>query len=287
MLGDNAYPWGTDIEYQAAVFEMYPTMLRKSALWPTFGNHDAISADSSTQSGPYYEIFSMPTQAEAGGMPSGTKAYYSFDYANLHFICLDSQGSSRLTTGAMMTWLRADLASTAQRWIIAFWHHPPYSKGSHDSDIESRLVEMRQNALPILEAGGVDLVLTGHSHSYERSFLLDGHYGLSITLTARMIRDSGDGRVGGTGPYRKPTSGPAPHEGAVYAVAGSSGQTSGGLLNHPAMFISLNRLGSMVLDVSGNRLDALFLRENGAIDDRFTVIKGTAPAEMVAPDSSL
>ena len=37
---------------------------------------------------------------------------------------------------------------------------------------------MRQNALPILEADGVDLVLTGHSHSYERSFLLDGHYGV-------------------------------------------------------------------------------------------------------------
>ena len=51
----------------------------------------------------------------------------------------------------MLTWLQNDLASTAQPWIIAFFHHPPYSKGSHDSDTEIELREMRQNALPILE----------------------------------------------------------------------------------------------------------------------------------------
>ena len=39
-------------------------------------------------------------------------------------------------------------------WVIAYWHHPPYTKGSHDSDTESELIEMRQNALPILEQRG-------------------------------------------------------------------------------------------------------------------------------------
>ena len=63
-----------------------------------------------------------------------------------------------------MTWLKADLAATTQPWIIAFWHHPPYSKGSHDSDTEVRHVEMREAALPVLEAGGVDLMLSGHTH---------------------------------------------------------------------------------------------------------------------------
>jgi 3',5'-cyclic AMP phosphodiesterase CpdA len=67
----------------------------------------------------------------------------------------------------MLTWLQADLESTTQDWIIALWHHPPYTKGSHNSDTETELIEMRQNVLPILEAGGVDLVLTGHSHCYE------------------------------------------------------------------------------------------------------------------------
>jgi predicted phage tail protein len=137
--------------------------------------------------------------------------------------------------------------------------------------------------LPILEAAGVDLVLTGHSHSYERSFLIDGHYGASSTFTASMQKDGGSGREDGTGAYRKPSAGPAPHEGAVYAVAGSSGQTSGGTLNHPAMFISLNVLGSMVLDVDGNRLDAVFLDSTGVRRDYFTLVKGTTLAPPAAP----
>src|SRR5438552_16877275 len=135
-------------------------------------------------------MFTLPKAAEAGGMASGTEDYYSFDYGNVQFICLDSMTSDRSPSGAMMTWLQNDLASTTLNWIIAYWHHPPYSKGSHNSDTEQQLIEMRQNANPILESHGVDLVLTGHSHSYERSFLLDGHYGTSNTLTSAMIKDS-------------------------------------------------------------------------------------------------
>ncbi|HZM71402.1 MAG TPA: metallophosphoesterase family protein, partial [Candidatus Cryosericum sp.] len=248
MLGDNAYSDGTDGQYQSAVFSMYPEMLRTAVVWPTLGNHDAHSADSGTQSGPYYSIFTLPKRGEAGGLASGTEAYYSFDYGNIHFICLDSADSNRSTSGAMLKWLQADLTATDQNWIIAYWHHPPYSKGSHNSDSESELVQMRQNALPILEQGGVDLVLSGHSHSYERSFLLDRHYGSSSSLTSAMKLDGGNGRVDGTGAYEKPSPGPAPHEGAVYVVAGSSGQTGGGSLNHPAMFVSFNTLGSVALD---------------------------------------
>ena len=274
MLGDNAYPDGTDSQYQSAVFNMYPDFLARTALWPTLGNHDGHTADSDTQSGPYYDIFTLPSAGQAGGLPSGTEAYYSFDYANIHFICLDSYESDRSPEGAMMTWLRADALSTRQDWTIAFWHHPPYSKGSHDSDREIELVDMRRAALPILETAGVDLVLSGHSHSYERSFLLDGHYGASATLTPAMVRDSGDGREDGSGAYAKPTIGPAPHEGAVFVVAGSSGQISGGPLNHRAMFLSLNSLGSLVLDVDGLRLDAAFLDDRGRTRDRFTLLKG-------------
>ncbi len=274
MLGDNAYTSGTDAEFQAAVFDIFPTMLRKSVLWPTLGNHDGVSADSATQTGPYYNIFTLPKSGEAGGLASGTEAYYSFDYANIHFVCLESFETNRSATGPMLTWLQNDLASTTQPWVIAFFHHPPYSKGSHDSDTDIELKEMRQNALPILENAGVDLVLSGHSHSYERSFLIDGHYGTSSTFTSSMKKNGGSGREDGTGAYRKPTYGIAAHEGAVYAVAGSSGQTSGGLLNHPAMFISLNSLGSMVLDVNGNRLDAAFIDQAGVKRDYFTILKG-------------
>ena len=57
-------------------------------------------------------------------------------------------------------------------------------------------------------------------------------------------------------------------------VAGTSGKLKGGSLDHPAMFMSRNSLGSLVLDVTGNRLDAKFLRETGAMDDYFTIVKG-------------
>jgi hypothetical protein len=286
MLGDNAYQSGTDAEFQAAVFDMYPDMLRKSVLWPTLGNHDGGSANSSTQSGPYYDIFTLPKKAEAGGVASGTEAYYSFDYGNVHFIVLDSFESSRSPTGAMMRWLREDLQATDQDWIIAYWHHPPYSKGSHDSDGGGALADMRRNALPILEDYGVDLVLSGHSHSYERSFLLDGHYGTSGTLVSSMILNSGDGRPSGDGAYEKPSLGPDPHRGTVYTVAGSSGKTSGGSLDHPVMFVSLSVLGSLVLNVDRNRLDATFLQSTGAVRDTFTILKGSSSGDIdVLPNS--
>jgi acid phosphatase type 7 len=286
MLGDNAYENGTDSDYQAAVFAMYPAILRKSVLWPTIGNHDTAQSANPPASLPYFAMFTLPTNAQAGGMASGTEKYYWFDYGNIHFICLDSMTSDRSSTGPMATWVRADLASSTRQWTITFWHHPAYTKGSHNSDTETELVQMRQTFLPILEEAGVDLVLAGHSHSYERSYLIDGHYGVSSTFTNAMKKDGGSGRPDGTGAYTKPTLGPGTHEGAVYAVAGSSGQISGGLLNYPAMFISLNNLGSMVLDVNGNTLDAKFLRENGTISDYFRIVKGTVvPVPPAAPTS--
>jgi acid phosphatase type 7 len=273
MLGDNAYNSGTDSEYQAAVFGIYPQYLRRSTLWPTFGNHDGVSANSSTQTGPYYDIFSLPKAAEAGGVASGTEAYYSFDFGNIHFICLNSHDLSRAPNGPMLTWLAADLAANSADWTIAFFHHPPYSKGSHNSDTAVQLIEMRENALPILEAGGVDLVLTGHSHSYERSYLLDGHYGHSMSLTPAMIKDNGDGRPAGDGPYAKPSGGTTANEGTVYVVAGSSGKVTQAPLNHPAMVFSAARLGSMVLDIQGQKLDATFLGTKGVLET-FTMVKG-------------
>jgi hypothetical protein len=134
--------------------------------------------------------------------------------------------------------------------------------------------DMREQVLPVLEAAGVDLVIAGHSHSYERSFLLDGHYGLSTSFAEWMKRDPGDGRLDGGGPYEKPAGPHGAHEGAVYLVTGSACHVSGGPLDHPAMLLSENVLGSVVLDVSAGRLDALALDDTGAHRDSFTVVKG-------------
>lgn len=282
MLGDNAYTTGTDGQYQQAVFDTYPEVLRQAVLWPTFGNHDAASADSATQTGPYYDIFTLPTRGEAGGVPSGTEAYYAFDYGNIHIVCLDSTESDRSPAGPMLTWLARDLAANRAEWTIAFFHHAPYSKGSHDSDAERELAEMRQNAVPILDMGGVDLVLSGHSHSYERSVLLTGHTGPSTTLSGAMVLDANSGASLPLGGYRKVKGTP----GAVYVTAGSSGQVSGGSLNHPVMTTSLNTLGSLVIDVDGPRLQVRFLSSTGVERDE-VLFSSHSPAGVPGPPTGL
>jgi hypothetical protein len=274
MLGDNAYIDGTLAEYQAAVFDTYPEMLRKSVLWPSYGNHDADSADATTQTGPYFDLFTLPTAGEAGGLPSGTEAYYSFDYGNVHFVVLDTCESDLALGSPMLTWLELDLAATAQDWLIAYFHHPPYSKGGHDSDVDLPMIEVRQNVVPIFDDYGVDLTLTGHSHGYERSYLIDGHYGDSSTLDPSMKLDGGDGREDGDGAYSKPETGPNPHAGTVHAVCGCSGKLTGGPFGHPAIFTHHLVLGSMVIDIDGDRLDAVFLDKDGNILDYFTTVKG-------------
>jgi len=175
----------------------------------------------------------------------------------------------------MYQWLCADLAGTDKDWIIVYWHHPPYSKGSHDSDTDPHLTEMREKFLPVIEAYGVDLQLTGHSHSYERSMLIDGHYGDSTTFGPAYTVDGGDGDPLGDGPYLKGTLGPAPHEGTVYSVVGSSSKNSGGLTLHPAMAYALNYEGSLLVDVEGHVLDGYFIDKDGVIDDVFQIVKGS------------
>jgi hypothetical protein len=225
----------------------------------------------------FFDIFTLPTRAQAGGLMSGTEAYYSYDHANVHFICLDSYDTDRSPDGPMGTWLRNDLAATRQDWVICYFHHPPYTKGTHDSDdvkdSGGRMAEMREQMLPILEDGGTDLVLAGHSHVYERSFLVTGHYGDSTSLTSSHFVDKGNGRMEGTGAYRKPGQKPDPGTGTVYTVAGASGQRGGGKLNHPVMYLSVNRLGSVVIDVEGKRMDVRYLDESGKRRDYFTMLK--------------
>ena len=275
MLGDNAYADGEDDEYQLAMFEnMYEEKLKNTVSWSCLGNHDGHSAYSATQTGPYYDIFTFPTMGESGGVGSATEAYYSFDYGNIHFISLDSYDSPRSIGGSMYNWCEADLENTSADWIIAFWHHPAYSKGSHDSDTEGALKEMRQNFLPLLESHGVDLVMSGHSHSYERSYYINGHYGLSDSFDGMVhgvgVNGMGDGRLGGDGAYHRTLQ---QDSGTVYVTAGSSGRTSAGTLDHEAMFFSESELGSCVLEVNGGELQVKFLRETGIIDDYFTITK--------------
>lgn len=287
LLGDNAYNSGYDSEFQSNFFEQYPNQLRNMTLWPAPGNHDYYSSTTTNSGDPnmaYFSQFTMPTNAEAGGVASGTKAYYSYNIGNIHMISLDSYGEEGTsnkkfydTTSPQAVWLKADLAANTQKWTVVYFHHPPYTKGSHNSDTESDLVAIRSKLMRIIERYKVDLVLCGHSHSYERSKLMKGHYGLESSFAAGTHHlSSSSAKYDGTNnscPYVK--NGAA--DGTVYVVSGSAGKFGGTSTGwpHNAMYYSdAARGGSMVLEIEGNRLDAKWICDDAVIRDKFTIMKG-------------
>ncbi len=266
-LGDIAYRSGSNRQFQKALFEPFANLLPNTSLWPVYGNHD-------DRRWTYFRIFDLPEYGEAGGEPSGTENYYSFDYSNIHFIVLDSQASDRDADGDMLQWLKKDLANNSREWLIVAFHHPPYSKGSHDSDSKrdsrGRMQDMRENVLPVLEQAGADLVLSGHSHMYERSYLIDCAYGASSAFSDKNIVSRGIKEKNRN--YIKPLDKKA-HQGTVYVVAGSSAKVDQGDLDHPAHAVGLQEAGSVVIDVTGNRLTARFINNRGEIRDAFSITK--------------
>ncbi len=288
LMGDNAYFTGSEQEYQDYFFNVYQgNLLKNCKLYPVAGNHDYGNTEANTElrESPvnYYDYFTMPKNAECGGTPSGTEAYYSFDYGNIHFVVLDSygtEGGKKLydTTSIQAQWLKADLAANTQKWTIAAMHHPPYTKGSHNSDTEGDLVLIRERVNPIFERFGVDIALFGHSHVFERSFLIKNHTGLEETfLSATHQVNASSGKYDGS-PNSCPinlTSQKTKH-GTVYVVAGSAGQVGGAASGYPhdAMFFSENQLGGVFyFEVEDNRLDAFFLKSDGTVGDKFTLMK--------------
>lgn len=266
-LGDIAYRSGTNDQYQAAVFDTFEEITANTVLWPVYGNHDE-------RRWTYFRIFDLPEKAESGGVASHTENYYSIDYSNAHFVMLDSQDSDSSKRGTMAKWLKEDLANNTLPWVIVAFHHPPYTRGSHDSDDSSdskgRMQEMRENILPILEKAGVDLVLSGHSHLYERSYLLDCAYENSASFSAK--NKVSEGVNGKHQDYIKalPTKG---NQGTVYVVAGSSSKVDSGPLDHPAHYVGLQEAGSVVVDVDGNKLTARFINQEGQVRDEFSITK--------------
>ena len=295
-LGDNAYDGGFDSEYQSNVFSnnTFEAPLKNITVWPAIGNHDYNHNIPFSPSPAYFDIFTLPTNAECGGVASGTEKYYSYNYGNIHFVVLDSYDVSRSSTGAMATWIQNDLMANTQPWVIAYWHHPPYTKGSHNSDnsnfLDGELVDMRQNIIPILEAKGVDLVLNGHSHVYERSYLLDGHYGYSSSLTPAMKKDNTSGSYPVDCAYHKKTQTTSSHKGTVYVVCGCSGKNDSSPSSgwpHPAMYKSDNTIyGSMAIDIKDNKLEGKFITSSGSVFDSFTIIKnaGGSKTYTVCPN---
>jgi hypothetical protein len=291
LVGDNAYSDGTDAEFQTNFFNIYKdNLLKKYPLYPAPGNHDyhdiefTAAVAQRTHSVAYYQDFSVPEKGEAGGVPSHTKAFYSYDIGNVHFLSLDSYGkeagSYRLydTAGPQVQWIKQDLeANTNRDWVIAYWHHPPYTMGSHSSDKEDELVRIRENFIRILERYGVDVIICGHSHDYERSRLMKGYYGkeadfdpVKYDLSPSSGKDDGSPH---SEPYRKDLKG---GPGTVYVVTGSAGKLGGQQPGYPhdAMYFSdATHGGASLLHIRGNRLEFSWICADGVVRDHFVMEK--------------
>ncbi len=307
-LGDNVYNDGTDAEYQQKLFQLngFSDVFNWLPFWPSPGNHDynTVWEESAffgipysniafeDHKGPYFDMVHVPTQAEAGGYPSQYELFYSFDYGDVHFLSLNSEVYDFTQTfsgiNQMKQWIEQDLMQNTRTFTVAYFHQPPYSKGSHDSDDPQELVmkAMRERIVPLLEDYDIDLVLCGHSHVFERSKMIHGHYGNSFSFDpTTMLKDSTNGNFAQGNAYRKDGLNSTP-DGTVYVVCGNSGSKEDApSLNYPIMeFVDGGdqACGSFIMDIYKNRLDAKYLHMDGTVRDEFTILKSNL--EVQVPD---
>jgi hypothetical protein len=274
-LGDNAYNNGKDEEYQQKVFDVYQdAFLQNLPIYPSPGNHDyAGKHDPSIP--PYFSIFTMPIDGQAGGLASHAESYYSANYGQVHLVALDTemQEASGLMLkdgkGKQVDWLKADLAANKLPWVVVYFHKPPYSKGSHDSDVEKDMKLLRENTNAIFEEFNVDLVIAGHSHVYERSFPMRGHYGINETFDpAKHIV----AKTTAPNHYLKGPEG----QGVIYVVSGSGGKVGGQRPGYPmksSVYTNNTIGGSVLLDVSKNKFNLKWIQSDGQVGDEFVIEK--------------
>jgi 3',5'-cyclic AMP phosphodiesterase CpdA len=173
----------------------------------------------------------------------------------VHIAVVDSDAPLDVTDSAatddMLDWLRADLAQTQQPWKIVAHHHPAYSTSQPGSDsrVQSKLV-------PIYEAYGVNLVLTGHRHNYERTLPLRGG---QVTTTAAG--------------------------GIVYVVSGAGAAADGscGTASWVAVSYCSQNYGLYSrISVNGNALTVEAVDAKGVVKDRYAF----APIPLLTPTPS-
>ncbi|GAA4353137.1 hypothetical protein GCM10023185_13490 [Hymenobacter saemangeumensis] len=158
-LGDNNYDVGAAStiddnigqyyhEFIAPYQGRYGAGATENRFFPSLGNHDLYTNAGAA----YLAYFTLP----------GNERYYDFVRGNVHFFAVNSDGSEPDGTGrfsAQARWLKERLAASTAPWKVVYFHHAPYSSGSHGSD--------RGLRWPFRE-WGASLVLTGHDHTYER-----------------------------------------------------------------------------------------------------------------------
>jgi acid phosphatase type 7 len=252
-LGDNAYEAGTEAEFQHNLFEPMAPLLAQVPFFAVPGNHEYVT----NQGQPYFDNLYLPTSSTGG------ESYYSFDWGYVHFVGIDSScaiglaPASRCTPEAQRAWVEKDLAASTAVWKVAYMHYPPWSSGEHGSQLN-----IRKQYAPLFEKYGVDLVLTGHDHDYERT----------QPMTGDVQAASGK---------RAP----------VYLVVGSGGASlrDMGTSSRPAWSALRNNVDHGYLDVKAEdgTLTAQMLTPAGKVMDSFTLTKDLPPESSPGtPDDS-
>ena len=245
-VGDLAYPTGTFAEVEQSYYGQNAALMSRIPFFATAGNHEYL-----TNSGaPYLAGQATPVS----GVPAvDMSRYYSHDWGDVHFTSIDSNLLPNAAASArMLTWLAADLAATQKYWKIVFLHHPPYPTGYHLGDPICALVE--QNVNPIVEKYGVQLVLSGHEHGYERSWPLV---------------------AGQTVPASVPST--------TYVISGGGGgdlETVGSL---PQCALSIQAYNYLRVDLAGASLKITATGLNGTSLDTFTL----NPPPSITPGSAV
>ena len=154
--------------------------LMNTTIMPAAGNHDVGNST-------FIDHFNIDTPAAA----TKTGAYYSVDYSNAHFVVLntnESSGNYKSFTDAQLDWLKSDIKaakSAGAQWVIVVIHIGPYTVAEHSFD--SNVKDTRKKIAPLLGELGVDLVLQGHDHVYERSKpIVNGAATEKTTVTDRL-----------------------------------------------------------------------------------------------------
>lgn len=175
-LGDVAYPSFNVRRADLKCLSVYRAHMATTPYYFVFGNHDLFEGDK-----PFLETFYLPTNSV-----TGTEHFYSFDHGDVHFCGLFVPWRSQdalfpayyLGDGtAQYQWLTNDLATTVKPWKILFFHVTVNTSGPHrfDSDggVYDRL-ELQRLLLPLARQYGVQLILSGHDHAFERFVPMNG-----------------------------------------------------------------------------------------------------------------
>ena len=168
-LGDHAYPEASGRYLRECFTPSWgdPKKLIMKSIRPSIGNHDYMS----DRAAPNYRYF-----GDRLGPPG--KGYYSYDVGDWHVIVLNSELAVEGTSAekaAQLDWLRKDVADHRQLCTLSYFHKPLFT-----SSYRQGISEMRA-LWTILYDAGVDLVLSGHDHHYER-FLPQTPMGVKDTV---------------------------------------------------------------------------------------------------------